>query len=154
MWFRPTYVSLSNDGHKSVMFQNRRDLLSLLGIGCSCGCNGQILFSTSSSYSTFNLLSSGFSKFFIKEFSLTHSPKLANPAKHLWTSMTQSRSFAIVDPSNWNKLPQSLRDLYPISSDQFRKHLKTSLFVIEDTDPGRERLWFKWRYINVCYNYS
>jgi len=37
-------------------------------------------------------------------------------------------------------LPQSLRDLFPISSDQFRKHLKTSLFIGEDTDPGRERL--------------
>ena len=65
------------------------------------------------------------------------------------TSMTQSRSFAIVGPSNWNKLPQSLRDLLPISSDQFRKHLKTSLFVSEDTDPSREQFWFKWRYINV-----
>jgi len=63
--------------------------------------------------------------------------------------MTQSRRFAIVGPSNWNKLPQSLRDLLPISSGQFRKHLKTSLFVSEDTDPGRERLWFKGRYINV-----
>jgi len=38
--------------------------------------------------------------------------------------MTQSRSFAIVGPSNWNKLPRSLRDLLPISSYQFRKHLK------------------------------
>src|SRR6218665_2529333 len=55
-------------------------------------------------------------------------------------SMTQSRSFAIVGPSYWNKLPQSLRDLLPKSSDQFRKHLKTSLFVSEDTDPSRERL--------------
>jgi len=56
------------------------------------------------------------------------------------TSMTQSRSFAIVGPLNWNKLPQSLRDLLPISSDQFCKHLKTSLFGSQDTDPGRERL--------------
>ena len=38
------------------------------------------------------------------------------------------------------ELPQSLRDLFPISSDQFRKHLKTSLFVSEDTEPGWERL--------------
>src|SRR6218665_2366882 len=29
-------------------------------------------------------------------------------------------------PIKWNKLSQSLRDLLPISSDQFRKHLKTS----------------------------
>jgi len=29
---------------------------------------------------------------------------------------------------------------FPIPSDQFRKHLKISLFVNEDTDPGRERL--------------
>ena len=65
------------------------------------------------------------------------------------TSMTQSRSFAIVGPSIWNKLPQSLRDLVPISSNQFRKYLKTSLFISEDNDPGRERLWFKWRDINV-----
>jgi len=56
------------------------------------------------------------------------------------TSMTQSRSFAMVGPSNWNKLPQSIGDLLQISSDQFRKHLKTSLFVSEDTDPGGERL--------------
>jgi len=34
-----------------------------------------------------------------------------------------------------------LRDLLPISSDQFCKHLKTSLFVSENTDSGRERLW-------------
>jgi len=55
-------------------------------------------------------------------------------------SVTQSRSFAIVGPSTWNKLPQSLRDIFPISSDQFRKHLKTYLFVSEDTDPVREWL--------------
>ena len=63
--------------------------------------------------------------------------------------MTQSRSFATVGPSNWNKLLQSLRDLFPISSYQFRKHLKTSLFVSEDIDLGRERLWYKWRNINL-----
>jgi len=34
-------------------------------------------------------------------------------------SKTQSRSFAIVGPLNWNNLPQSLRDLLPIWSDQF-----------------------------------
>src|SRR6218665_1742098 len=56
------------------------------------------------------------------------------------TSIAQSRSFAIVGPSNWNKLLQSLRDLFPISSYQFRKHLKTSLFVSEDIDLGQERL--------------
>src|SRR6218665_3548997 len=49
------------------------------------------------------------------------------------TSMTQSRSFAIMGPSNWNKLPQSLRNFFPISSDQFRMQLKTYLFVSEDT---------------------
>jgi len=54
--------------------------------------------------------------------------------------MTHSRSFAIVGSLNLNKLPQSLRDLLPISSVQFRKHLKTSLFVSEDTDPGWEHL--------------
>ena len=56
------------------------------------------------------------------------------------TSMTQSRSLAIVSPSNKNKLLQSLRDLLPISSDQFHKLLKTSLFVSEDTEPGLKHL--------------
>ena len=42
-----------------------------------------------------------------------------------WTYyMTQSRSFAIVGPSNWTKLTLSLRDLFPISSAPFHKHLK------------------------------
>jgi len=54
--------------------------------------------------------------------------------------MTQSRSSAIVGPSNWNKLPQSLKDLFQISSDQFRKHLKTSIYASEDADLGRECL--------------
>jgi len=31
--------------------------------------------------------------------------------------------------------------------DQLCRHLKTSLFVSEDTDQGRECLWFKWCYI-------
>ena len=45
------------------------------------------------------------------------------------TSMTQSRSFAIVGPNSWNQLLQSLRtDLFSISFDQFRKRLKTSLY--------------------------
>jgi hypothetical protein len=45
------------------------------------------------------------------------------------TSMAQSRSFAIVGPTSWNRLPQFLRaDLLSISFDQFRKHLKTSLY--------------------------
>ena len=45
--------------------------------------------------------------------------------------------FAVVDPSNWNKLAQSHRDLLPISSFyHFSKHLKISLFVSEDTDPA------------------
>ena len=57
------------------------------------------------------------------------------------TSTAQSRSFAIVGPSSWNWLPQSLRsDLLSLSFDQFRKRLKTSLFNSEDTVPGRERL--------------
>src|SRR6218665_1135662 len=51
------------------------------------------------------------------------------------TSMIQSGSFSIVGPSKRNKLPQSLRDpwLLTISSDQFRKHLNTSLFVSEES---------------------
>ena len=57
------------------------------------------------------------------------------------TSTAQSRSFAVVGPSSWNWLPQSLRsDLLSLSFDQFRKRLKTSLFNSEDTVPGRERL--------------
>src|ERR1043165_9795408 len=61
----------------------------------------------------------------------------------LWVSIStaQSRSFAIVGPNSWNRLPQSLRtDLFSISFDQFRQHLKTSLFASEDIGPGRERL--------------
>jgi len=54
----------------------------------------------------------------------------------------------LVHPT-WNKLSQSLRDLSPISFDQFHRHLKTSLFVSEDIDLDREHLWYKWRYINT-----
>jgi len=43
-------------------------------------------------------------------------------------TVLESRSFATVGLSSWNKLPQSLRDPFPISNDQFHKHLKTSLF--------------------------
>jgi len=46
----------------------------------------------------------------------------------------------VADPSNCNKLPQSLRDRFPIPSNQFRKHLKTLQFVSEDTDPGPVRI--------------
>jgi hypothetical protein len=59
------------------------------------------------------------------------------------TSTAQSRSFAIVGPNSWNRLPQSFRtDLFSISFDQFRKRLKTSLFTSDVTGPGRERLCF------------
>src|SRR6218665_1582537 len=58
--------------------------------------------------------------------------------------MAQSRSSATMCSSNWNKLPQSVRDHFPISSDQLSKHLENSLFVIEDTELVRQR--FKWRY--------
>ena len=54
----------------------------------------------------------------------------------------------LVHPT-WNKLSQSLRDLSPISFDQFHRRLKTSLFVSEDIDLDREHLWYKWRYINT-----
>src|SRR6218665_314930 len=42
---------------------------------------------------------------------------------HTRTYMAQPRGFAVEGPSNWNKLPQSLRDFFPISSDHFHKHL-------------------------------
>ena len=64
-------------------------------------------------------------------------------------SMAQSWSFAIVGPSNWYNWPQTLGDLFPMSSDQFRNHLKTSIFVSADSDPDWERLWLKWYYISV-----
>ena len=51
-------------------------------------------------------------------------------------------------------LPTPGPTLFPISSDKFRKHLKTSLFVIEDTDPGRDRLCLEWRYINFVIRAS
>jgi len=79
-----------------------------------------------------------------------------------WMSMTQSRSFAIVGPSNKlleqvTSVPYRPFCLYHlicsaiylfcyISSDMFCKHLKTSLFV---TDLGQKLLWFKWCYLNV-----
>jgi len=44
------------------------------------------------------------------------------------TSTAQSRSFAIVGPNSWNRLPQSLRtDLFSISFDQFRQRLLPSV---------------------------
>ena len=45
------------------------------------------------------------------------------------TATAQYKSFATVGPSSCNKLPQSLRDPFPISSAQLHNHLKTSLFV-------------------------
>lgn len=70
-------------------------------------------------------------------------PSLSSLQHHLvapqtWTFIAQSRTFLLW--SNWNNLPQSLRDVSPISFDQFHKHLKTSLFVSEDTGPGWECL--------------
>ena len=48
----------------------------------------------------------------------------------------QSQQLTRIRPLIESKLID-LRDLFPISSDQFSKLLKTSLFVSEDTDPGR-----------------
>lgn len=57
-------------------------------------------------------------------------------------SNKQSRGFAIVGPSIWNKLSQFLSDLFPITSDQLRKHLKSSYLSVKkltrvgsDSDP-------------------
>ena len=68
-----------------------------------------------------------------------------------WTrmSMAQSRSFAVVGSSNRNKLLKSLRNLFPIIIWSVPQATETSLFVSEDTDSGRERLWFEWHYINT-----
>jgi len=51
----------------------------------------------------------------------------------------------IIRTSNWahpagTSYLSPFETFLPLSSDQFRKHLKTSLFVSEDNDPGRERL--------------
>ena len=48
-----------------------------------------------------------------------------------------------------NNLPIGLLEtflLYRLSVPQAHEN---PLFVSEDTDPGRERLWIKWRYINM-----
>jgi hypothetical protein len=51
------------------------------------------------------------------------------------TATAQSRSFAVVGPSSWNRLPQALRlDLLSLSPAQFRKRLKTFLFIYDITD--------------------
>jgi len=48
--------------------------------------------------------------------------------------MAHSINFAIVGPSNRNKLSQPFRDLIPTSSDQFRKNLKTLTRVRSASD--------------------
>ena len=48
--------------------------------------------------------------------------------------MAHSINFAIVGPSNRNKLSQPFRDLIPTSSDQFRKNLKTLTRVRSTSD--------------------
>ena len=72
------------------------------------------------------------------------------------TSMAQSRSFAIVGPTSWNRLPQPLRaDFSSISFDQFRKRLKTSLFFPVKTlaQVGSASV-HEWRYINNRLHYD
>src|SRR6218665_2214664 len=64
-----------------------------------------------------------FKSYCISVSSIPSRPTLRSSARgHLVVpqtrmSMTQSRSFAIVGPFNWNKLPQSLQILFPITSD-------------------------------------
>jgi len=43
-------------------------------------------------------------------------------------STSGARAFAIAGPTVWNSLPDSLRDP-AVGSDQFRRDLKTHLFV-------------------------
>ena len=64
------------------------------------------------------------------------------------TSMAQSMSFAIVCPSNY----LSPLDLKTFSLNRLTSSASTwkpQYFVSEDTEPRLERLWFKWRYVNI-----
>src|SRR6218665_3292908 len=67
-----------------------------------------------------------------------------SPRLSAYLSVCLASSQKSIHPSTYLSpciyLPPSLRDLLPISSDQFREHLKTSLFVCEETYPGRELL--------------
>src|SRR6218665_2719685 len=81
---------------------------------------------------------------------LTGSPPHTTSRPTVFSMPTLSLLYLVVPPShlrlgatwlspdadfyssvNWNKLPQSFKDLFLILFDQFCKHLKTSLFVSE-----------------------
>ena len=80
---------------------------------------------------------------------------LVVPAFSFWLGATgfygSVQECCYCGPIQLSQFIQSIKDLFPISSDQFRKHLKTSLFVSEDSDPGREHPWFKWHYVNTWF---
>jgi len=58
------------------------------------------------------------------------------------TSMVLHKSFAVVGPSFWNRLPINLRnELLGLSLPLFRRRLKTILFDRGLVLSGRERLW-------------
>ena len=72
--------------------------------------------------------------------SATQGDLVVPPAR---TSTVQHRSFAVVGPSSWNKLPNNLRhELLSLSLPLFRKRLKTILFDRGFIVLGRERLWW------------
>jgi len=57
--------------------------------------------------------------------------------------MAQSRRFAIVSLCNWNKLPQSLRDLVPIIVRSVPQAVENLPLLQWNTCPGWERIWFQ-----------
>src|SRR6218665_1382161 len=78
--------------------------------------------------------------FFHQELSSLASYSSAHPIKDLFPCEKLSHWFCSTIPQGLLYPSLFYRYLYPISSDQFRKHLKTCLFVSDDTDPGREHL--------------
>jgi len=72
----------------------------------------------------------------------------------IWLSLGRRLLWLSLEVSLLRKCPigtryKALRQLFPMPFGQFRKHLKTSLVVSEDTSQGRELLWYRWRYINT-----
>src|SRR5678816_3402844 len=69
------------------------------------------------------------------------------------TSMVLHKSFAVVGPSFWNRLPSNLRnELLGLSLPLFRRRLKTSLFdrgLCCQVGSASEEYFWEWRYINL-----
>ena len=72
-----------------------------------------------------------------------HTPKHYSQPKHTQNPLHHSPfklSVSFFHPTR-TSYPSPLQTFFPLSSDQFRKHLKTSLVVRKDADLDRERLW-------------